>query len=167
MEKSYIALRNAYLPKELKAIFVLESPPLGHGYFYDPSGRVSEVLFRLFMKAVLDFTPVTKDEGLKKLAASGYVLVNPIYTPVNKMKDADADALILANYDAFKKDLTDLMKGKNIPIILIKSNICRLLEKPLIDDGFTVLNKGVMIPFPLHYHFETFAQKIRACLAIQ
>lgn len=164
MEKEFIALRNKYLPKKIKAVFVLESPPAGHGYFYDSSGRVSEVLFRAFMKAILNFSPRTKEEGLRKLADSGYLLVNPIYTPVNKMDDKEADKLILGNYDNFKKDLINLIGKTDVPIILVKSNIFRLLEKPLLEDGFNVINDGILIPFPLHYHMNTFEQRVGVML---
>lgn len=164
MEAEYIALRNKFIPKKIKAIFILESPPAGHGYFYNPEGRVSEVLFRAFMKAVLHFTPETKQEGLQKLADEGYVLVNPIYTPVNKLSDKEADARILGNYENFKKDLQALIGKTKTPIILVKSNICRLLEKPLLADGFNVINNGVCIPFPLHYHMDTFEKRVQGLL---
>jgi hypothetical protein len=166
MEAEFISLRNNYMPKNIKAIFVLESPPAGHGYFYNPTGRVSEVLFRAFMKVVLDFTPTTKDEGLRRLADAGYVLVNPIYTPVNKLPDKEADRLILNNYQNFKKDLDGMIGNTKTPIILVKSNIFRLLEKPLIDDGFNVINNGLLIPFPLHYHINTFQERVRKLLQV-
>lgn len=167
MEAEYVSLRNKYLPKKIKTIFVLESPPAGHGYFYNPEGRVSEVLFRSFMKAVLDFSPSTKDEGLQKLAKEGYLLVNPIYTPVNKLPDREADTLILANYKNFTDDLRNLIGNSGAQIILVKSNIFRLLEKPLLADGFNVVNNGLLIPFPLHYHYKTFEERVRFLLKVR
>lgn len=164
MEKNYIDLRNNYLPKKLKVIFILESPPEGHGYFYDPSGRTSEVLFRAFMK-LIDFVPVDKNEGLKELAKRGYLLVNPVYIPVNKIPEKEADTIILNNYKKFLKDLNDLIKNqKKVPVILVKSNILRLLEKPLISDEFNVINEGILIPFPLHYHINTFLERVNKML---
>ena len=164
MESEYVSLRNKYIPKKIKAIFVLESPPAGHGYFYNPSGRVSEVLFRAFMRAVLNFSPATKEEGLQKLADEGYLLLNPIYTPVNKLPDKEADKIILDNYENFKKDLSNFVGTTKTPIILVKSNICRLLERPLLADGFNVVNNGVLVPFPLHYHMNTFEERVKALL---
>jgi ABC-type transporter Mla subunit MlaD len=41
-----VFLRNKYNPADISAVFVLEAPPPALGYFYDPQGRVSEVLFR-------------------------------------------------------------------------------------------------------------------------
>lgn len=160
MERDYIALRNKYLPKKLKAVFVLESPPQGHGYVYDSAGRTSEVLFRAFMKFI-GFTPSNKEEGLRKLAELGYLLVNPIYIPINKLSDKEADAIILKNYQNFITDLETLKINKTTPIILVKSNILRLLEQPLLSDGYNVINRGLLIPFPLHYHIETFLKRLR------
>lgn len=161
-ENTYISLRNAYLPEKIKVVFVLESPPEGHGYVYDPSGRVSEVLFRAFMK-VINYKPTDKHEGLKQLQSEGMVLVNPIYVPVNKLPDKEADKIILNNYDNFIEDLS-LLIDKQTPIILVKSNILKLLENKLIADGFNVLNNGILVPFPLHYHAESFQEKVSKML---
>ncbi len=152
------------MPPKIKVIFILESPPSGGGYFYDPDGRISEVLFRAMMKTVLNFSPKNKDEGLRKFANSGYLLVNPIYTHVDKLPDKEADKLILDNYGNFLKDLKEITKDNGVKIVLIKKNIVSLLEKPLLKDGLNVLNKGLMIPFPLHYHIKTFDEKIKFLL---
>ncbi len=161
MEQQYIQMRNKYLPQKIKAIFVLESPPAGHGYFYDSSGKVSEVLFRAFMQ-LFEYNVADKESGLNMLANNGYILVNPIYTPVNKLPDKEADRLIVENYPNFIRGLEVLTKGdKTIPIILVKSNILRLLEAKMVDDGYNVLNKGLLIPFPLHYHIKTFLERVR------
>lgn len=163
METEFINLRNKYLPNKIVTVFVLESPPEGHGYFYDSKGKVSEVLFRAFMK-LLKSTPSTKEEGLKKLKKNGWLLVNPIYKPVNKLPDKEADRLILSNYDNFKKDLLSLGVKKDTPIILVKSNILKLLETPLLRDGFNVINNSLLIPFPLHYHANTFSDRVNSLL---
>ncbi|MDQ5912463.1 MAG: hypothetical protein QG568_678 [Patescibacteria group bacterium] len=165
MEQEYISLRNRYLPTDLKIVFVLESPPQGHGYVYNPEGRISEVLFRAFMK-LIDFIPTDKNEGLQELAKRGYLLVNPVYIPVNKLPDEEADEIIVGNYNKFKKDL-DLLIGvnKDIPIVLVKSNILRLLEKPMLDDGYNIVNHGLLIPFPLHYHINTFLDRTNSLIS--
>jgi len=158
LEKNYISLRNAFLPKKIKLVFVLESPPQGHGYVYDASGRISEVLFRAFMK-LLKYTPVDKKDGLTYLVKQGIVLVNPIYIPVNKLSEKEADTLILQNYSNFLKDLRELGITKNTPIVLVKKNILRLLEEKLKNDGFNVINDGTLVPFPLHYHIDAFLSR--------
>lgn len=163
MEAELISLRNKYVPNELKTVFVLESPPEGHGYFYDSTGKVSEVLFRAFMK-LINLTPATKEEGLKKLAEKGWLLVNPIYKPVNKLPDKEADKLILDNYENFKKDLLSLGVKTSTPIVLVKSNILKILEAPLVRDGYNVINNNLLIPFPLHYHTNTFKERVISLL---
>lgn len=163
-DNQYISLRNKYLPATLKVVFVLESPPAGHGYFYDEAGKPSEVLFRSFMSCLFGYRPVTKREGLEKLSKGGYLLVNPIYEPVNKLPDHVANRLILANYNNFIQDLLELGADK-ARLILVKKNICQLLETPLLADGFNVLNQGVTVPFPLHYHLNSFTSEVQRMLA--
>lgn len=161
--KKFISLRNKYKPKNIKVIFVLESPPDGHGYVYDPSGHVGEVLFRAFMK-LLNIKPENKEQGLNFLKERGVLLLNPVYIPLNKLSDKKANEIILKNLDTFSKDLQKLNPKKDIPLILVKSNICKLLEEPLREKGFNVLNSGVTIPFPMHYHQESFYKKCHTLL---
>lgn len=156
----FISLRNQYRPENPKICFIFESPPAHGGYFYDPSGRVTELLFRSLMKTLFDKNFDTKEEGLRRFQKEGFYLVNSIYTPVNKVSDKSADSLILENYKNFKKDLiTENLK--DTPLIIVKSNIWKLLNDKLTKDGFTVLNREQMIPFPMHYHFESFKEKVQ------
>ncbi len=142
---------------------MLESPPAGGGYFYDPLGRVSEVLFRSFMQTLFGKKFTTKHEGLIIFQHAGYMIINAIYAPVNKLTDKEADRRILDNYINLKKELRRYCKPETT-IILVKANICKLLESKLLADGFPIANKGRIIPFPLHYHFPDFKGKIRKIL---
>lgn len=167
MKNIYIEERDKYIPRRIKAVFVLESPPeRGVGYFYREEGRVSEILFRSLLKTLLNLSPSTKVEGLQAFSKAGYLVVDPIYEPVNKLPDKEADKKILQNYNNFKKDLENLLgkEKSKTPVILIKENICRLLEKPLLEDGFNVVNKDVVIPFPMHYHTKEFEEKIKGVM---
>ena len=160
----FIRLRNEHRPKRMKFCFIFESPPAHGGYFYEPSGRITELLFRSLIKTLFNKTFTTKEEGLRHFQVEGYYLINTIYTPVNKVSDKTADNMILKNYETFKKDLMN--EGlKNIPLIIVKSNVWRLLKDKLVDDGFNVLNRSVMIPFPMHYHFASFKEKVSSLLA--
>jgi hypothetical protein len=40
------------------------------------------------------------------------------------------------------------MSDRSIPLVLIKANVCRILEPKLTDDGFNVLNGGRITYFP-------------------
>ena len=85
-KKYYLSRRNKYVPKNLKIVFVLESPPASGKYFYDENGSVGEPLFSAMMK-LLNFDLQDKREGLKYFAKSGYFLVDATYKPVNKIRD--------------------------------------------------------------------------------
>jgi len=164
----YKELRNQFLPKEIKTIFIFESPPSNGGYFYNPQGKTSEILFKAIMQTTLGINPITKEEGLRKFAEKGFLLVDPIYEPVDKISDKEADKKIIENYPNFIFDLKAITKGDySIPIILVKANICRNLEVPLKKDGFNIINNGMIIPFPLHYHFPEFANKIESLIKWQ
>jgi hypothetical protein len=161
----YTRLRNPYLPKSPKIIFVLESPPKSGLYFYNPNGRVSEPLFSAMMKDVLEITSKTKDEGLTAFASQGFLLVDATYTPVNHdhLSSQARDALILADLPALIEELQKYA-APGTEVILVKANICRQLERPLTDRGFTVLNRGTIIPFPSNGQQGKFRESIRAVL---
>jgi hypothetical protein len=146
-EDYYFSLRNKYVPKKLKVIFVLESPPASGKYFYDKNGSVSEPLFSAMMK-LLNFNPQDKREGLKYFAESGHFLVDATYEPVNKLKGKIRENIILRNYQNLVADLRKFGGPKQINVILVKANICRLIESRLLSDGFNVQNHGVIVPFP-------------------
>jgi hypothetical protein len=55
---------------------------------------------------------------------------------------------MLRDYPLPRADLETLLPDKSTPIVLVKVNVCRLLEPRLNADGFNVLNKGVAIYFP-------------------
>jgi hypothetical protein len=160
MVNEFIALRNRYRPEKTRLCFIFESPPAHGGYFYDPSGRTTELLFRSLMKTLFKEVFNTKDEGLRYFQKNGFYLINPIYTPVNKISDKSADELILENYENFKNDLI-AENLKDVPLVIVKSNVWKLLKDKLTEDGFIVLNREVMIPFPMHYHFESFKDKVQ------
>lgn len=148
MHKEYIAKRNKYKPENIKTIFVLESPPKSGKYFYDPDGEVTEPLFKAMME-IIGYKPADKATGLAEFAKKGFLIVDASYTPVNHQKEGkDRDERIMIWYSTFLKDLLTLTPDKNVPLILVKASICRLLEAPLGKEGFKVVNEGIVIPFP-------------------
>ena len=148
MHKEYIAKRNKYKPENIRAIFILESPPKSGKYFYDPEGEVSDPLFKSMME-IIGCKPSDKSSGLAEFAKKGFFIVDASYTPVNHYKEGkDRDERIMIWRASFLKDLLSLSPDKNTPLILVKANICRLLETPLKKEGFKVANEGVVIPFP-------------------
>jgi len=164
----YIELRKQYLPAVIKIIFVLESPPISGKYFYNPNGKTTEPLFREIMNCVLNSQPSSKKDGLEGFREAGYVLVDATYKPVNNLRGRKRDKRILSNYILLKDDLTGILieqKPKIPSIILVKANVCKLLEQKLLLDGFNVINEGLIVPFPAFGHQNKFCERIKVLLA--
>ncbi|MDT8067944.1 MAG: hypothetical protein ROO76_07215 [Terriglobia bacterium] len=164
MDKSdYIRLRDRFTPENPTVIFILESPPASGLYFYNPDGKTTEPLFKAMMKDVLGKFPSTKEEGLQDFAAKGYLIIDATYTPVNNLGDPEADAIIVRDFLQLLEELRAHAQPST-KIVLVKTNICRLLEKRLDEEGFRVLNGGVTIPFPSTGQQSKFREKIQRVL---
>lgn len=163
----YKKMRDRYLPERfgriLKIVFILESPPIRGTYFYNDTGNANEALFRAMM-SVTNFNYSTKKEGLQKFAKRGYFIVDATYKAVNNLNRRERNKIILNNYSNLVKDLKVIVKNRKVRIILVKSNICRLLEDKLLSDDFNIVNNGTVIPFPSHGWQLIFAERIRELL---
>ena len=52
-------------------------------------------------------------------------------------------------------------RWRDIPLILIKANVCRLLEPKLTENGFNVLNKCRIVYFPASGKQRDFDRQFR------
>ena len=145
----YHAFRRVYQPADLKLIVVAESPPVSGLYFYNPAGAVSEPLFSAFMQQI-GVKPRSKDEGLRSFHQKGWLLADSTYEPVNvdAYKKVERNRIIMRDYPLLRDDLLSLTPDRSVPLIVIKSNVCELLDPALSSDGFNVLNRGRKIFFP-------------------
>lgn len=161
----YLRLRRQYEPKVVRLIVVAESPPVSGKYFYDPVGKTTEALFSAMMTQ-LRFTPCTKEEGLDEFKRQGWVLVDATYQAVNKLEGPKSgrDLVIERDYPRLKRDLKALTRGRSIPLVLIKANVCRILEPKLTSDGFEVLNRERVVYFPAAGRQLQFQRQFRAIL---
>lgn len=160
VRNEYLALRRPYEPENIRLVIIAESPPAGGLYFYK-AGRTGEPLFAAMMKQ-LGLSPTTKEDGLRKFQQRGWVLVDATYEPINKLGrdlNRDRDGMIDRAYPLLCDDLVSLMPDRLTPLVLIKANVCRILEPKLGQDGFRVLNGGIIIPFPSHGRQPEFHQK--------
>jgi len=163
----YFSLRSRHQPHRIEVIFVLESPPTSGNFFYDPAGRVTEPLFSAMMK-LIGYEALTKDEGLAAFARKGFFLVDATYQPVNHIKnEKKRSRSILSDVPYLIQDLKNIIGGQRLPvkIVLVKANICRLLEEPLKANGINVINDGRVIPFPSYGNQHKFQVTIRKVLA--
>jgi hypothetical protein len=167
LTRAYARFRAPYLPQDLKVIFVLESPPKSGLYFYNPEGRVSEPLFGAMMKDVLGMKPNSKNEGLREFASRGFLLIDATYTPVNHdhLSLQERNARILDDLPVLVEELRGYL-GPHIGVVLVKANVCRLLEPILIAHGFPILNRGRTIPFPSNGQQSKFRVAARQVLGL-
>jgi hypothetical protein len=116
----------------------------------EAAGRVSELLFTALMKQVGIETPNTKFEGLSEFQKRGWALVDATYEQLNKHDKRGRDLVIDRDYPVLCGDLKRLLatRWSEVPLVLIKANVCRLLGARLEKDGFNVLNKGRGVYFP-------------------
>ena len=155
----YLNMRNRYHPNNLRHIFILESPPDSGRYFYDECGKISEFLFKAMMKFI-NCTPTNKKEGLEYFQKCGYLLVDATYRQVNNLTDSERDKIIREDFDLLLEDLIYINPEKKIPLILVKANICEILEPLLNDNGFNVLNNNEQVNFPSHGHQNCFHEML-------
>jgi len=159
----YLSLRSKFEPATVKLVIIAESPPVSGKYFYNPAGAVSEPLFAALMSQI-GFTPTSKESGLREFQHSGWVLVDATYKPVNSLDDQERDRVIVRDYHLLRDDLAAMLPDRSIPIVLVKSNVCRLLEHKLTEDGFNVLNNGRVVYFPSTGRQKDFARQFSAIL---
>jgi hypothetical protein len=164
--EQYQDMRRRYLPESIRLVIVAESPPISGLYIYDATGKTTEPLFSALMKQ-LRFSPDSKEDGLRALQKSGWILVDATYEPVNTsdISSRERDAIIQRDYPLLKADLKNLLFDHSTPIILLKANVCRLLESKLLKDGFNVLNERPL-PFPSTGHQIKFREQFRALLKL-
>lgn len=100
-----------------------------------------------------------------KFQKAGCILVDATYRPVNKLKDKEANKIISEDYPMLVADLRELTRNSKPDIILVKANVCDLLEKQLLEDGFNVINEGRRITFPSTGQQKNFHHEMEAILA--
>ena len=98
----------------------------------------------------IGFRSISKEQGLREFQRQGWLLIDATYEPVNDLSKSERDAIIARDFDLLCEDLQTITPDRRIPIILIKKNVCRILNSRLLLRGFTVLNAGRSVYFPSH-----------------
>jgi hypothetical protein len=98
----YLAFRRSFEPESIRLAIVAESPPASGKYFYNPTGSLSEPLFTALMKQ-LGFSPTTMEGGLREFQQRGWVLVDATYEPVNALRGADRNKVIVRDYPLLRE----------------------------------------------------------------
>ncbi len=157
----YHRLRERFKPQKPSLILIAESPPVSGNYFYDTSGKPSEHLFSAVMKSLLKIRPANKEEGLIALRDAGILLLDATYEPVNDGRsNRERDATIIRDYPQLVKRIREATMEPCTPLLLIKANVCRILDPLLSRDGFSVINRGRDVPFPSNGQQGRFAAAV-------
>jgi hypothetical protein len=104
-------------------------------------------------------------KGLREFAMGGYLLLDATYTPLNHphLSSGERDRLVLADLPLLVEELRKC-RGSSTRLILVKANVCRLLDSKLTGAGFPVLNHGKSIPFPSTGQQKKFRDTVRQVL---
>jgi hypothetical protein len=134
-----LTFRYKFEPASVKLVVVAGYSPKPRLYFYDPSGPVTEPLFKAMMKAI-SYKPTTKEDGLREFQRRGWLLVDATYRPLDGLSEKARERVILQSYPALLAELAKVLPDKSTPI-LVKANIRRVLAGRLRNAGFAVLDK--------------------------
>jgi hypothetical protein len=103
---------------------------------------------------------------LREFRRIGWLLVDATYEPVNEHNRTkqDRDRVIVRDYPRLLDDLLNLTPDRLSPVVLIKANVCQVLEPKLTEDNFNVINRGTRIYFPSNGRQKEFEQQFGAVL---
>jgi hypothetical protein len=164
MRNEYLVLRRPYEPESVRLVIIAESPPASGLYFYNPDGRTTEPLFTAMMRELGISCVPTKADGLVSFQRCGWLLVDATHEPVNKCSPSEREKIIERDYPLLHDDLAMLTPDRSTPLVLIKANVCRILEPKLVEDRFNVLNRGIVVPFPSSGRQKQFHRQFDAVL---
>lgn len=120
----YLSLRHELEPMGVTLVIRGDLPPASGKYFYDSKGKMNK--------------------------KQGWILVDSSYEPVNALDERNRDLVIIRGNQALCDDAKRLLRARwnEVALILIKANVCKLLDARLKEAGFNVLNKGRTVFFP-------------------
>lgn len=119
------------------------------------------------MKDVIGIKPESKDHGLREFASRGFLLIDATYTPVNHdhLSSQERNKRILDDLPVLVEELRSYV-GPDTGVVLVKANVCALLEPILTARGFPALNRGRIIPFPSTGQQGKFREAVRQVLGL-
>lgn len=147
-KQHYHDQRRQWAPRDLRLIVIAESPPADGHYLYDVEGNTRESLFMELLIQLFGVVPKSKKAGLRALQQWGVILLDATYTPLHGLKPAARNNAVKESIPALIEELESIEDARRVPVVLIKKNVCDLLEAPLVAAGFKVANEGKMVAFP-------------------
>jgi hypothetical protein len=95
-------------------------------------------------------------------------LIDATYTPINHdhLSSQERNKRVLDGLPILEEELRGYM-GLDTGVVLVKANVCTLLEPILNAHGFPILNRGRTIPFPSNGQQGKFREVVREVLDIR
>lgn len=181
MNQDYEMIRKQYLPKDIRVLFIAESPPPGNPkiqssrHFYRSDiVRRDDRLFTNTMKAIypgaVQKTETElgqeKKQWLNKFQSDGYYMIEALNESLpHEVTKKQRQQLIADRIPALIGRVQKLA-GKHTKIILIKSNVFNVTAQPLKNAGFAVLNTE-LVDYPGRYNQRAYRKKIAALLGVE
>ena len=153
--RRYASAREKYRPDRIRVLFIAESPPSSHGYFYFRKTIGKDHLFRETMKA-LDLWPLTlrmskgldKRHYLQEFQRMGFFLIDTCNLPVDKLSREERKLQIARGASSLE---TRVKRLSPEAIVVVKKTVFRPALVALQAAGLSdkILNDDP-IPFPSH-----------------
>ncbi len=150
----YAAAAAKYRPKDVRVLFIQESPPYAddrHFYFLDVKAHDGFWLHIMrFLYGVDGFTDDTaaerarKDHWLKRFQADGYWTIDSVRESISKGKHEDRVEIIRGQAPERVKEVRAIQPHQ---IVLVKKSVFDGLNEPLRAAKLPVVN-DIAVPYP-------------------
>jgi len=178
MAESYNTIRQNYKPKNIKVLFIAESPPpapdiqSSRQFYYTDRIRKDDRLFTNTIRALYpeaaDMTEQsleeTKVEWLRRFQKDGFYMIEALEdSQEHEVTKKLRQERIRAAVPKLIERVTSLAQA-DTKLILIKSNVYDVAAEPLKDAGFNVLNTS-LVDYPGHFNQRAYREKIAKLLS--
>lgn len=170
LKQGYAAARRKYRPVQVTTLIIAEAPPcaLDRFFYFEEVNKQDSLFLEImgvlypdkkerYIKSGRD--PLLKEELLEYFKSDGFWLMDLSEIPTSLINDP------LENYVPGLMKRIDSIAGKDVPIILIKSNVYDLCYEPLSAAGYNVINERM--PFPGSGQQGNFREKFRRALELR
>jgi hypothetical protein len=146
--------RRSYLPKELRVLFVGESPPAGGSFFY----YANSILYRATRDAFVKAAPklAGSEDFLSAFQRMGCYLEDLSLEPIDKLRDSDKREARKDAVSALARRLRGMQP--RLAVIVVKG-ISPQVQKSLELAGLKDLPCEAL-PFPGQWHRDTYVAEL-------
>lgn len=160
--------REKYKPAKIKCLFIAEAPPDEMSrFFYYADVKTADYLFlgiinclypELKKKYISEKRPASvKELILRRFQEDGYYLLDLLEFPKSKYPNKD---LLNAAPDLISRVAATI--DKDVPIVLIKANVYKILAPVLKEQGYNVIEE--QINFPSSGQQKNFAESFKVAI---